>query len=231
MASAFEFTPSVMIYSPDGRGSTQKYDIYNSSPTSIPIEISAVQREMTDDGKEIYKPTKDFNVYPRLFDLKPGESRTVKVTYVGDKKITQEHAYRIIAEQLKVDLGKKQNKKEEPSVKIDFLYKYETSAYVSPPNTKAKVEISSFNVILNEKKEKMIEVVFNNKGTAHQVFQDWTLEIFPEGASAPISLDKKLIKNFPEFNILSGSRLKISVPWPANLKSNPRSVSYKVPSE
>lgn len=130
-AQAFEFAPSVMTYEAQGRGATQKYTVYNSLDTATAVEISAFTRSIDENGVETLSPTKDFTIYPQLFTLKAGESRVVKVTYLGDKNLLSEKAYRIVAEQLSVDLKKKTEKKDK-DVSINFLLKYETSAYVTP---------------------------------------------------------------------------------------------------
>lgn len=229
-AYAFELTPSVVEFAPEGRGATQKYNIYNSLPDRIEVEVSAVHRDIDENGKETLTPTKDFNIYPRLFELMPGEARVIKATYIGEKKINVEKAYRILAEQLTIEKKKKQ-RTEGVTIALNFLFKYETSAYVVPAGgAEPNVDVAGFKLVDDEKDAKHLEVDFVNKGTGHQVFQKWNLDVTLENGKS-VKLSKKDIKNFPEFNLLAGRKIKVKIPVEDKLKEKPKSVEFKIDSD
>lgn len=222
--NAFEFTPSVMNYGPKGRTATQKYTIHNSLSVTTAVEIKAMLREIDMDGKETLIPTEHFSIYPKLLKMKAGETRVIKVTYNGKHDLNQEQSYRIIAEQLSVDLKKKVAKKNETSVAINFLYKYETSAYVTPENAAPQVEVENYK--LGGTNNNTLEVVFKNTGNAHQVFQDWKLEV--ETSEGKQILDKKNTPELNDFNLLAGNKFRLKIPWNIKTKGQPKSVSYKL---
>ncbi|MGZ6452425.1 MAG: fimbria/pilus periplasmic chaperone [Bdellovibrio sp.] len=227
-AYAFEFTPSVMNFEPQSRGATQKYNVYNTSDIATAVEISAVSRLIDENGNETLSPTKDFTIYPQLLTLKAGETRVVKVTYIGDPNLKTEKAYRIIAEQLSVNLKKKEERKDK-NLSINFLMKYETSAYVTLETLKPKISVSSISASQGQQKEKMLEVVIENNGTAHQIFKNWSLNL--KTTDQMITLSKNQIKGQSEFNLLPGNKIKIHFQWPANLKTLPSSAECKFKDE
>ncbi len=221
-AGAFEFTPSVMSYNPSGRNATQKYTVHNTMATSTAVEIKATTREVDIDGKEVLKPTKDFTIYPKLFKMKPGETRVIKVTYTGEKQPQVEKSYRIVAEQLSVDLKKREAaKKNETNMAINFLYKYETSAYVTPENAEPKVAVETFKV-----SDSSLEVTFKNTGTAHQIFQNWQMIVETDKES--VVIDKKNAPSLADFNLLAGNKVRVKIPWADKSRGTPRAVKFKL---
>jgi P pilus assembly chaperone PapD len=220
---AFEFLPSVANYDFEGPGASQKYSVHNANAEPVSIEISAQNREIDELGIETRSPTNDFNLYPKLFILKPGETRTVKATYVGEKNLKFEKAYRIVAEQLSVEPKKKQESTG-TTIGINFLMKYETSAYVSQRGAKAKVEVINISSVQDPKKGRLLSLKLQNTGEAHQFYQKWVLNINRLNAP-PLKLDKTKNKDWPEFNLLAGHTIKIEIPWPTELESLPESVT------
>jgi len=167
---AFKFTPmSLTIIPKEDRSAL--ITLTNDKETPVPIELSITTREMSADGKEdANKKTGEFTLFPNQMVLEPGQKRKVKVTWNGLVDLPSELAYRIIAEELPVDLGKA--KKEKANIKI--LIKYVGALYVAPADAKSKVAVDS---AITDPQKKTIEIDVSNKGSEHQVLKNLSISI------------------------------------------------------
>jgi len=200
--NAFEFSPSVMSFEKAGKEATRKYTIHNSLDKEVGVELTAHSRAINQDGSEKLTPVKDFSIYPSLFKLKPGETRIVKATYVGKSDSKNELAFRIIAEQLPVDFKNKNANAKKTNMEINFLYRYETSAYVFEGDGKPLVEVISFS-----KEKDKLKIILENKGNIHQVFQNWSLKVLTNKSEKNYS--KKDNISPKEFNLLAGNKIEL----------------------
>ncbi|MBD0866649.1 MAG: molecular chaperone, partial [Rhodobacteraceae bacterium] len=104
-ALAFRFGPFIEYFAPYGPDSKKTYRAENESAAPMAVQISLKRRQMALDGSETLSDAEeDFVVFPPQFLLGPGQVRSIRVQWLGDPQPEVELAYRIIAEQLPVDL-------------------------------------------------------------------------------------------------------------------------------
>lgn len=124
-AWSFRVTPITAEFGIEGRERTKTFVVENPTKKDVAIQIQAFTRANNKFNKETRKRTKHFNFYPAQLSLKPGQRRSVRVTWLGNGQegiLGIELAYRLVFKQLPVNLDKKAAEK--AGVSINFLYEY-----------------------------------------------------------------------------------------------------------
>ncbi len=199
----FSFSLSPMSQSIDPEAKIKQGQLLLDNPTENPmaIEIRAAERIQKPDGTEEMPDTSELMVYPPQLIVPPKEKRTIRIQWTGQTP-PKEKAFRIIAEQLPLNVEEKKNKK----TGIKMLLKYIAAFYVTPQSAQSKVEIESI-----ESKEKLFITVVNS-GTKHQLLQNAVLSLKNEKKTLQIEGDA--LKGLIGENILAGSKrvFQISIP-------------------
>lgn len=94
--------------------------INNTNGEERVVEITLFARSQDDKGQEVRTPSKDFFIIPRQTKILAGQPQTVKLIWQGPKELSKELAYRLIVEQLPIDLP-------QPPLKVEHLEKEEVS--------------------------------------------------------------------------------------------------------
>lgn len=194
---AFKFSPmsATLNYKPNEN--TSLFYLENDSTLPIAIQISIATRTMDINGIEKNIDVKnDFDFYPSQVIIPANEKRSVKVTYLGKTRPQNEIAYRLIAEQLPIDLEK--SKKNKKSIKV--LLRYVAALYVSDDDFKSDIEVKSILVT-----DKNVSVTLDNKGTKHQVLSDLKLNFLNDKLKKEIMITQEDLKGASGENILAKS--------------------------
>jgi fimbrial chaperone protein len=221
-AQAFKLLPIRMEFEPTGRGANQSFRLENDSSNSVPVQISMLTRQMDLDGKETNTPAEDeFLVYPPQVLLKPNQVQTVRVKWLGTRKPEKELAYRILAEQLPVNL-----EKEKPTGnRINLLVRYLGSVYIVPKGAKPDVVLESSVAKTDVAGKRQIELIFDNRGTAHSILRDLRLKI--QAGDKTVELGPEALSNVAGENLLAGQKRRFSIPWPEALPDRPLHVTFE----
>lgn len=225
---AFQFKPIAVDFSPEGKNSTRSFLVNNDGNQSIAIQVSMTTREIDIDGVESREEAaEDFIVYPSQMILLPGEAQTVRVSWAGPPDIKKEYAYRIIGEQLPIDM-REESHLETPQGEFNISMRYIGSVYVAPEGAKPDLTIDSAEIIKNEEGKDVLEVIFYNKGTAHSMLRDIVLEIFSKkGREAISAFSSNEVPDFNRANILAGAKRRILIDWSKNLSKGEVEVILK----
>ncbi len=213
---AFKFSPMSQTLLADKEKNSVFY-IENDSNQSIAIQVSLAKRVMDENGVEAQPEEKDnLSVYPDQLIIPAGEKRTIKVGWLRKDALKSEEAYRIIAEQLPIDLDKAKQK----STNIKVLLRYVAAFYVSPSSADS-------NVQLTEIKNVGENIVFKlkNSGNKHQVLTKLSLT-YKDG-SKNIELNANDLKGMAGENILANSERVFKLPKKdllKNIKDNQKMV-------
>ncbi len=106
-AEAFKLTPIEMVFEPAGRGATRTFQITNAHDQPIAVEIRLAARDMNLSGEDVLSDAEDsFAVFPAQAIVLPGKSQTVRVQWLGDPAPERELAFRMVAEQLPIELNR-----------------------------------------------------------------------------------------------------------------------------
>lgn len=215
-AWAFKLLPISRTFAPSGSGATQSYEVVNDSNEKLAVTVSIVQRNVDVTGKETYQEADDdFLVYPPQILLDPGKQQTLKVTWVGEPQPQKELAYRIIAEQLPIELEKPPENVTKPVGQVKVLMRYLGSVYVRPANVQSDVILETIEPQDGTNSAKELGLTFYNKGTAHAVLKD--LELHLDAGGKKITLKPEELEEISGTNILAGTKRRLVIPWPEGL--------------
>lgn len=215
-APAFQFSPIVVDFEASGPGARQTFRLTNPNADSIPVEITVFERRMTDDGQDVLEPSDDFVVFPAQAIVAAESSRVVRVQYVGPADIDTEQAYRIIAEQLPVDL----EAVEEGAARLNLLFRYVGSIYVVPPGAASNIQIESVERVEVDGAPS-IALELHNDGNAHGILEDLVVELStrPFGSTDEIvRLEGDELEGMRNQNILAGHTRRFVLPLPTELQ-------------
>ncbi len=185
-------------------GDKIQFQIDNNSKKPIPIVIKVVSRIQNKDGTEQLPQTSDFQLVPPQVIVPPNDKRTIRLKYIGTKSFDIEKSYRVIAEQVPLNLEEKQ------ASGIQMLLKYQAALFVTSKPVKARVTLDGFE-ILGEK----LLINFNNSGHSHRYFQNMEI-IFVKGKKE-IKLNENELKPILGQNILAKSKRQFVVQLPKGL--------------
>ena len=218
---AFTLSPIVMDFAPTGREANQAFRVENDSEQRVAIQISMLKRDMELDGKEINADgDDDFIVHPSQILLGPKEAQTIRVKWIGDRKPTRELAYRIVAEQLPVNLAKEK----QDGARIDILIRYLGSIYIVHKGAKSEVVLDSARKPPEVKGTNQLEIVLHNRGATHTVLRDLKLKLSVGDKTVDLGSDE--LKGMAGENILAGKKRRFLLPPPAGLPDGPVQISF-----
>lgn len=202
----------IVDFSPTGPAASQTFVIDNSeSKEQISLEFSIFKRSSDANGKEERAPTTDFVFYPEQLTLKAGEKRNLRVTYQGTGDLSQEVAYRLVAEQLPVNTEKPSDTKK-GQAQIRFLLQYVASLYVSIPKFQPKLEAESFQVAPRlEDGTRTLVILMKNSGTAHQVLTQFQLVLNNPEKKAEVQIPPEELTALQAENLLAGTAKQFEV--------------------
>ena len=212
-AHAFRFIPFTAEFRPSGPEANQTFRIENNSDSPIAVEITIHRRAMKADGSDVLTPGEDdFVIFPAQVVLPPAESQIVRVQWAGEPTLEQERAYRIIAEQLPIDLDEEQGTG--GSVKI--LVRYVGSIYVAPAGASPDVVLESVEPARSAEGEPRLAVLLRNRGTAHTILKGVNLRVGGESAreGERVLLADAQLTGLSGENILGQTQRRFLVPWP-----------------
>jgi fimbrial chaperone protein len=191
---AFKFSPmSTSIGIAPSKNSTLFY-LENDSDQPIAVTASLLKREMDVDGVEANKKIDgELMVYPSQLIIPPNEKRSVKVTWVGKTPPTAELAYRLVAEQLPIELDK--NKKQKASIKV--LLRYVAALYVQAEDYNSDVSLKKIDI-----DDKNISFLISNTGKKHQVLANMSMKV---SGKKEIELTSEDLKGMTGENVLGTS--------------------------
>lgn len=211
-AHALKMSPFVSTFAPKGSGANQIYRIENDSPEPAAVQVSMARREMDENGREHLIDAEDeFAVFPPQIVLAPGEAKTVRVQWIGDPAPKAELSYRIVVEQLPVELGAPRK-----GGQVRLLVRYEGSVYVAPGGVQSALSVVECNPTQAADGSPRLEVAVRNAGTAHAILANAKLTLrLEDGRTVVLAGDK--LKGLDGENVLAGKLRRFAVPWPDGL--------------
>ncbi|HMP81894.1 MAG TPA: fimbria/pilus periplasmic chaperone [Verrucomicrobiota bacterium] len=218
----FTLVPMVQNFAPSGRKANQAFQVENESGQTVAIQISMKTRTISADGRESNEDAEDdFIVYPAQLILKPREAQTVRVKWIGNPKPDRELAYRIVAEQLPVNVSKEQ----EAGINIKIMTRYLGSVYIVPNGAKPAVALDLAQPQRNAGGREELLVQLGNHGTKHAMLRDLRLRIQSQGRT--VELGPESLKGLAGENLLAGGQRKIALPWPEGIPFGPVEVTFR----
>ncbi len=228
--AAFKISPPSMVFTPAGSGATRSFRVDSTGDQPVAVEIRMAKRQVSQDGTETQPSADaDFIVYPPQILLKPGQSQTVRVTWLGDPNPSSELAYRIIAEQLPINLPEIQQNQGGLAVKVKALFRYVGSIFITPKNVAPKVVIEQANCQLEPGKAKQLKLTFANQGTAHTYLSGLKLNLSSASQQGKaVNLLPTQLVGINGENLLAGTKRQFTLACPTNFPVGPISATFEV---
>lgn len=207
-ALAFKLSPIEAEFAP-GRQAVQLFKVENGGTETVAIELTVWHRQMALDGSDQLSPAdEEFSIYPDQILLEPGNSQSVRVQWTGSTAPVVEQSYRLVAEQLAIDLDPAQGERSG----LRLLVKYLASLYVRPADAAAVLEVSASADPLAA--ESLLLTV-SNTGNAHAILRADMLRL--QLAGQPLELSPQQREAIDGKNVLAASQRELRLPWPGDL--------------
>lgn len=216
-ALAFKLEPISRVFEPAGAGATQSYQVINDSAEQIAVELSMAERKISLEGQETTESADDdFLVYPSQIVLPPQGVQSVRVTWLGNPNPEKELAYRIIAEQLPINLNNpEESQAETTSGAVKVMFRYIGSVYIRPKNAESKVVLNGITHEKGTDGNDRLVITFDNQGTRRAVLSELNLNLTSQGSQ--LTLKPEQLEGVNNGVILAGNQRRFSMPWPQQL--------------
>lgn len=219
-AFAYDLRPIIVQLTPSGAGSSGTVIITNSHEVPIAIEARAYLRIQNPDGSEERIPEdEDIIITPPQMVIAPGSSQAVRVRWVGDANPDRELTYRLVTEQLPINLATESN--EETTANLSLAYRYEAALYIVPPGSQPSARITRAAAVQDEEGTQWLELDIASEGTRRAILEEPAVSLTAAGSSSPITLDGEAVEPLVGLNILSGGYRTVRLPWPEGLTAGP----------
>jgi fimbrial chaperone protein len=223
-AFALKVVPFVAEFEPRGAGANRTFQVENDTGQPAAVQLTMVHRDMDENGQEkLVEDDKNFVVFPAQLVLLPHESRAVRVQWLGDPNPKSELTYRLIIEQLPVQLGKVPPR----AGQVRITLRYETAIYVVPAGAKGAIAVEKAGAVRGANGANMLALTLRNTGTAHVILENPVVSL--KGGSATVSLSgDRQLKGLVSENVLPGHTRRFLLPWPKSLPQGPIEAAIKL---
>ena len=217
-AHAFKLVPMSVKMTSSGRGASEIFVVDNSGAKPIAVEMKIFIRNMTEEGEDVLTESEDdFIVFPAQMIVMPGQSQSVRIQWMGQEP-DKELAYRLVAEQLPLNLEEEVN----DGGRINVVFRYVASVYIVPKRRiQADVKITSAYVEEGNRDDdsNSLIIIAHNEGSKHTVLREPTLTL--NTATNKIVLKSEQLPGLDGANILVGHTRVFKLPRPTGLHTGP----------
>lgn len=229
--SSFQLSPNVVDLRPVGREMVQDFFVASTGDEPVAVQIQMVKREIAPDGTESnITEDQNFLVYPPQMIVKPGQQQVVKVTWVGETDLTDEIAYRAIAEQLPINLAiQKIDDVKGIPIAITLTSKYIASVYVTPNGATPNLVLEEAIPGQNAERKPNLVLTFHNQGNTRGYVGNEKQELKLVSVNSPeknVIIPGENIQDERGTVILAGNKRQFILPWPKELPVGPVTATF-----
>jgi fimbrial chaperone protein len=204
----------------DKKNNSVLFYLENDTEQPIAISASVISRTMDINGVEKNAKCDDeLMAYPSQLIIPANEKRSIKVSWIGKSIPEIEKSYRLIAEQLPIDIDKKDKKK----ASIRVLLRYAAALYVEPKKLNSKVSLEKFSI-----EDKFISFHLKNSGGKHQILSDLSIKV---SGKKSFEIESDDLKGMTGENVLAASERIFKIPKEGKLKDIEATDSIKIKFE
>ena len=138
--------------------------------------------------------------------------------------MANEQAYRLITEQLPINLQTEEATPNGIQVGITALYRYVASVYVTPREAASDVMLDATHEMRNGSDALVLS--FDNQGTAHQLLNDLTLALETDGNR--VELGSEQLQGVTGEIVLAQHQREFVLPWPEALPIGDVEASFDI---
>ncbi|QIZ75465.1 molecular chaperone [Ferrimonas lipolytica] len=188
------FTISPMNQTISPKTKTISYTLENKAASRTAFEISTYHRLLDDEGREFTEPAKELRPFPARVILEPGQTKRIKLMYLGKRSLNSEVAYRVNFLQSDKDV----DASELSGVKAK--YQFVTALYVSPEKAMPSLNVTA-------RQDEQLHLTLSNSGTKHKILQNWGLSLTDSSGQ-----QHQYSHRLPDVNVLAGSHFTLTLP-------------------
>lgn len=219
--------PLTHVFGTSTAGRIHTYRITNTQDREIAVRLTVTTRDHDEAGREFREGAMDeWLVFPARMVLAPGASQAVRVQYNGPAGLRRERAFRVIAEQLPVDISDGEQR-----TGINVLFRFEGSAYVREGRFAPDVVLADTARHYEGGVFKGIQVRFENRGTTHGILNDLVIRLQLTGDEGTRREEIFRSGDLPVLggrNLLAGRVLTEVLPLPEEWSRGTFDVQYDV---
>lgn len=205
-AVAMTVQPVVIDLSTAGRQMSQVITVENTFATSLPVELTVQQLELTEDGVKLTGVDPgDLLVFPPQALIEPGQTQSFRVQYVGDPDLAESRHYYITVAQLPVKLPEGQSA-------IQILYNFQVLVSIGPSGGKPALAIAGASVATDAEGNRMPMVSVRNDSATYGYLSQGRLRVVAKDAAGNEILRESM--NGPEiqqrmgFGLIGGNQTR-----------------------
>lgn len=226
-AWAYDLKPIVIQLAPSGGGASQMIMVTNTEDAPIAIEAKTFQRTQSRDGTEMLEPeNEDIILAPPQMIIPPKTSQTFKVQWIGNPRPDKELAFRLITEQLQIELPEAPTTTQK-TADVRLQYRYEAALYITPAKSAPALTVDGAELVKDDKGAPMLKLSLTNGGTRRAIPDKPELTLTPGVGGNAVTLSGDQLNALAGKNILAGESRDILMPWPEALPQGPVTASLK----
>lgn len=224
---AYQFEPISRVFAPAGSEATQSFTLTNGGTEPVALTISFQTLERDESYVETNQPADDeFLAYPPQLILAPGAKQKVRVSWLGEPNPARELTYRIVVEQVPIELL---DPKAAPAVpvagQVKVLLNYRGTLFIRPRRAAPKIDVVAAAPAPGANGSSMLAVTLRNAGLAVGTVRGCKLHLTPTSAGAPaLDLVESDLQALLDTRILAGDDRRYLIAWPTTLPIGPLNV-------
>jgi fimbrial chaperone protein len=186
-ASAMTVQPVVLNLATVGRDMTQVLTVTNSFAFAIAVELKI--EELTVDAEGVQgtgKDPGDLLVFPPQASIRPGQTQSFRVQYVGDPALARSRHYYVTVAQLPVQV------QQGGAAAVQVLYNFQVLVSVAPQGTKPAIRVDRAAVERTADGKAVPVVSFSNPSPAHGYLSNGRIRVVQRDAAGREAFRKVL---------------------------------------
>jgi fimbrial chaperone protein len=213
-AYAFTLTPISATLTPKGYGMATTFRVENELSNRVAFQVTMITRDMDELGNETHESaTNVFTVFPPQGIVAPGQRQNIRLVWKGPSSLTNELAYRIVAEELPVAFDP-----EPKESHIKLMVRYMGTVYIRPSGARPKLQtVSLVKAAGNSAATNSYELTLRNAGTAHQGLRNCALTLTDTAGRSTV-LRTNQLGNVEGQNVLALRTRRFLVTLPDDFK-------------
>ena len=178
------------------------FNVNNPTDEPVAVDFSVLKVLNTQNNQEQRVATNDVQAYPTQFVLSPKETKSVRVRYMGSKLPEKEEVYRVIAQELDIDVSDKKADNNNGKIKaqIKMRFSYEGLIFVHKEDAKAALNIENI-----QKSSQGLELSISNRGTSSALPNIANYNYFAQSQGQEYKLTENDLKGAEFRRVLAGA--------------------------
>ncbi|MFW5827990.1 MAG: molecular chaperone [Alkalispirochaeta sp.] len=214
--AAFQLQPMSASIDPQSGNATTTFDVRNTTDAPVAVQMRVTTRRIQPDGTELNEDASgQLQLFPSQIIVQAGQTQTVRVRWVGDDLPDEELPFRVVAEQLPINLSREQDE----ASGVRMMLRYRATLYVRPAGVEPEVVVADFSVSDAE-----LSMTIENRGTAHALLSNSLMVLESEGEETELPAED--VEALATVNVLPGGVRRLRIPL-ADLPVAPDEILFR----